>query len=157
MNRLKALAVLTGLTFAMLAGTVNACGESLFRVGKGVAYREYSAPLPGSILVVANTEAELEMVARLAAAGHDVHVVSSPDEIGDELENHHIDVVLAYFSQRDDIESQTASAAVSFIPVTEDGTQETKKAGELYDLSLSTNDSVKKFLKTIHKSLKAES
>ena len=157
MNKFKAVAVLTGLTFAMLSGTVNACGESLFRVGKGVAYREYSAPLPGSILVVANTEAELEMVARLAAAGHDVHVVSSPDEIGDELENHHIDVVLAYFSQRDDIESQTATAAVSFIPVAEGGTPETSKADELYDLSLSTNDSVKKFLKTIHKSLKAES
>ena len=157
MKKQNVLAILAGCTLALLAGTVQACGESLFRVGKGVAFREYSAPLPGSILVVANTEAELAMVERLAAAGHDIHIVSSPDEIGAELENHHIDIVLAYFSQREDIESQTASAAVSYIPVAIDGTLEILQAGELYDLSLSSDDSVKKFLKTIHKSLKSQS
>lgn len=157
MNKMKSLALITGCTLAMLAGTVHACGESLFRVGKGVAFREYSAPLPGSILVVANTEAEMALVDRLAAAGHDIHIVSSPDEIGAELKNHHIDVVLAYFSQREDIESQTTSVAVSYIPVAQDGTLEVAQAGELYDLSLSTDDSVKTFLRTIHKSLKTQS
>lgn len=157
MKKSTILATLAGCTLSVIATNALACGESLFRVGKGVAFREYSAPLPGSILVVANTEAELAMVERLAAAGHDIHIVSSPDEIGDEIENHHIDIVLAYFSQRDDIEAQTSVAAVSYIPVAMDGTLEISQAGEMYDFSLSNQDSVKQFLKTIHKTLKAQS
>lgn len=156
MKKTTTLATVAGCTLAVLAGNVLACGESLFRVGKGVAFREYSAPLPGSILVVANTEAELAMVERLAAAGHNIHVVSSPDEIGDELKNHEIDIVLAYYSQRDEVESQTATAAVSYIPVAIDGTSEIAQAGEIYDVSLSSVDSVKNFLKTIHKTLKSQ-
>ena len=157
MKKTRTLATVAGCVIAVLAGNAFACGESLFRVGKGVAFREYSAPLPGSILVVANTEAELAMVERLAAAGHDIHIVSSPDEIADEIANHQIDIVLAYFSQRDNVESQVASSAVSYIPVAQDGTLEITRAGELYDLSLSSSDSVKQFLKTIHKTLKAQS
>jgi len=149
--------ILAGCVLVVLAGNAFACGESLFRVGKGVAFREYSAPLPGSILVVANTAAELALVERLAAAGHDIHVVSSPDEIGAELKNHEIDIVLAYFSQRENVESQTATAAVSYIPIAIEGTQEIVQAGEIYDVSLSSDDSVKKFLQTIHKTLKSHS
>lgn len=157
MNHKKMLATLVGVTLSMLATNSLACGESLFRIGKGVAFREYSAPLPGSILVVANTETEFAMVERLAAAGHDIHIVSSPDEISAELAQHEIDVVLAYFSLRSEIEPATSMAAVSYIPVAIDGTLEVSEAGELYDFSLSNQDSVKQFLKTIHKSLKARS
>jgi hypothetical protein len=154
MNKSKVLAMLASVAIMLLAGNVYACGESLFRVGKGVSFREYTAPLPGSILVVATTEAELAMVERLAVAGHDIHVVSDPSEIGEELKKHQIDVVLAYFSQRNEIESQTASLGVSYIPVAIDGSLEISKARELYNRSLSNEDSVKKFLKTIHKTLK---
>jgi len=157
MKKTTILATVAGCTLCVLALEVSACGESLFRVGKGVAFREYSAPLPGSILVVANTEAELAMVDRLAAAGHDIHVVSSPDEIGAELRNHQIDVVLAYFSQRDEVEAQTSVASVSYIPVAMDETLEIAQADEMYDFSLSNEDSVKTFLKTIHKTLKSRS
>ena len=158
MNRLKALAVLTGLTFAMLAGSVHACGESLFRVGKGVAFREYSAPLPGSILVVATTEAELALVERLAAAGHDIHVVSDPSEIGEELQKHKIDVVLAYYSAREVVEDEMSSmASATYIPVAMDGTLEISEAGELYQRSLSNEDSILKYLKAIHRTLKTQS
>ena len=142
----------------LTANTAVACGESLFRVGKGVGFREYTAPLPGSILVVAKTEAELMMASRLAAAGHDIHIVADPSEIGAEMANHKIDVVLAYFSQRNDVEQQMASVpAASFIPVAMDGTLEIRQAGEIYSRSLSNEDSVLKFLKTIHKTLKSQS
>jgi len=151
----KTLAAAAGFIVILLAGTVNACGESLFRVGKGVAFREYTAPLPGSILVVANTEAELAMVERLAAAGHDIHIVSDPSEIAEELKTHQIDIVLAYFSQRDDVEPQMSTAAATYIPVAMDGTLEVDQAGELYQRSLTNEDSVLKFLKTIHKELKS--
>lgn len=157
MKKTTILATVAGCTLSVLALDASACGESLFRVGKGVAFREYSAPLPGSILVVANTEAELAMVDRLAAAGHDIHIVSSPDEIGAELQNHQIDIVLAYFSQRDEVEAQTSVASVSYIPVAMDETLEIAQADEMYNFSLSNEDSVKTFLKTIHKTLKSRS
>jgi hypothetical protein len=158
MNKNITLATLAGCILTLLAGNAFACGESLFRVGKGVAYREYSAPLPGSILVVAKTEAELALVARLAAAGHDIHVVSSPSEIGEELQKHKIDVVLAYYSEREVVEDEMSSmASVAYIPVAMGGTSETSEASELYQRSLSNEDSVLKYLKTIHRTLKTQS
>ncbi|MDX1556398.1 MAG: hypothetical protein R3212_10260, partial [Xanthomonadales bacterium] len=126
-------------------------------VGKGVGFREYTAPLPGSVLVVAKTPAEMAMVERLAAAGHDVHVVSDPSQIGSELQNHKIDVVLAYYSQRDVVESQmTTTAGPAYIPVTMDGTAEGSEASQQYQSSLSNEDSVLQYLKTIHKTLKSQ-
>ena len=126
MKKTMTLTTLTGCILALIAGNAFACGESLFRVGKGVAFREYTAPLPGSILVVANTEAELALVERLAAAGHDIHVVSDPSEIGEELQEHDIDIVLAYYSEREVVEDEMSSmASVAYIPVAMDGTGET--------------------------------
>ena len=157
MKKIITLTTLAGCILTLLAGNAFACGESLFRVGKGVAFREYTAPLPGSILVVANTEAELALVERLAAAGHDIHVVSDPSEIGEELQNHDIDIVLAYYSEREMVEEQMSSmASATYIPVAMDGTVEISEASELYQLSLSNEDSVLKYLKTVHRTLKAQ-
>jgi len=152
-----AIATLTACMTIMISSNVLACGESLFRVGKGVSFREYTAPLPGNILVVAKTDAELAMVERLAAAGHSIHVVSDPSQIRDELQQHEIDIVLAYFSQRETVEAQTASSSVAYLPVAMEGTAEEKQAMSLYERSLSNEDSVKNFLKTIHRTLKAQS
>jgi len=141
-----------------MVSNTYACGESLFRVGKGVSFREYSAPLPGSILVVASTQAEMEMVDRLADAGHDIHVVSDPSEIRAELQNHDVDIVLAYYSQREFVEEQMSdSLTATFIPVAQDGTQEVSQADALYQQSLTNDDSVLKYLKTIHKTLRSQS
>lgn len=157
MRKTHAIVTTAGLLLALMTTNAFACGESLFRVGKGVGFREYTAPLPGSVLVVANTPAEMAMVERLAAAGHDVHVVSDPSEIGSELQNHKIDIVLAYYSQRDVVESQmTPTAAPAYIPVTMDGTAEGLEAGQQYQNSLSNEDSVLQYLKTIHKTLKSQ-
>jgi hypothetical protein len=157
MSRTKVIATVLCYFFAMTVTSAYACGESLFRVGKGVGFREYTAPLPGSILVVASTPTEMAMVERLAAAGHDIHVVSDPSEIGNEVENHNIDIVLAYYSQRDEVESQLQSgAATTYIPVAIDGTSEVSQAGESYQSSLTNEDSVLKFLKTIHSTLKTQ-
>ena len=158
MKKTIALTALAGCVLTLLAGNTFACGESLFRVGKGVAFREYTAPLPGSILVVAKTETELALVERLAAAGHDIHVVSDPSEIGEELQNHDIDVVLAYYSARKVVEDEMSSmASATYIPVAMDGTTEISEASEHYQRSLSNEDSVLKYLKTIHRTLKTNS
>ena len=158
MKKTMTLATLAGCILTLLAGNALACGESLFRVGKGVAFREYTAPLPGSILVVASTEAELALVERLAAAGHDLHVVSDPSEIGEELQKHEIDIVLAYYSAREVVEDEMSSvASVAYIPVAMDGTLETAEASGIYPRSLSNEDSILKYLKTIHRTLKTGS
>lgn len=158
MSNKKILATAAICVFTIMASNTYACGESLFRVGKGVSFREYSAPLPGSILVVANTEAEMAMVDRLAAAGHDIHVVSDPSEIGAELQNHDVDIVLAYYNQREFVEAQMSqSLTATFIPVARDGTQEVSQADALYHQSLTSDDSVLKYLKTIHKTLRSQS
>lgn len=148
-------AIVAGCIISILAANALACGESLFRVGKGVSFRQYTAPLPGSILVVASTDAELAMAEHLAAAGHDVHVVSGPDRISDELIKHDFDIVLAYFSQRDEVLAQTAAAAVTYLPVAMEGSDEESEARRLHEQSLSSDDSLKTFLKTIHRTLKA--
>ena len=158
MSNGKVLATVTICLLAILASNAYACGESLFRVGKGVSYREYSAPLPGSILVVANSDAEMVLVERLAAAGHDIHVVSDPSEIGAELQNHDVDIVLAYYSQREFVEAQMSdTVTATFIPVAQDGTQEVSQADASYQQSLTNEDSVLIYLKTIHKTLRSQS
>jgi len=158
MKKIITLTTLAGCILTLLASNAFACGESLFRVGKGVTFREYTAPLPGSVLVVAKTESELALVERLAAAGHDIHVVSDPSEIGEELQNHQIDVVLAYYSAREVVEDEMSSmASATYIPVAMDGTLETSEASKFYQQSLSNEDSVLKYLKTIHRTLKTQS
>lgn len=149
--------LITACVAAFLAGEAFACGESLFRVARGVNSREYTAPLPGNIIVVASTESELAMAERLAAAGHDIHVVADPNDIAVEIENseHSFDLVLAYFSQRNVVEAQTTSASVEFIPVALEGAEKIE-ASELYDRYLSDQGSVKRILRTIHAALRAQ-
>ena len=156
MSNKTVISIVVGTILALGSASVYACGESLFRVGKGVSYREYTAPLPGTILVVAKTESELALVERLAAAGHAIYVVSDPSEIPDQISNRKIDVVLAHYHQRDAVESSDLASA-TFIPVAQNGTEEVSQANKLYQQSLTNEDSVLTFLKTIHKTLKAQS
>ena len=153
MHTRSVMALIAGCALSLVSASSIACGESLFRVGKGVSFREYTAPLPGSIVVVARTEAELALVAQLATAGHEVHVVAESAQISSMLEQHDIDIVLAYFSEREAVAAQINDRAVAYIPVT--STEDVDAAGQLYDQTLSSNDSVKTFLKTIHRTLKA--
>lgn len=150
-NTVRAVVVTCSLLIS--SSGAYACGESLFRVGKGVSFREYTAPLPGSILVVANTSAELALVERLAAAGHDITVVPDTSEIGDAVSSGQFDVVLAYFSDRTEVESQIATSSTTYIPVAI-GDPEESLARSDYKRSLNNDDSVKTFLKTIHRALK---
>ena len=45
---------------------VTACGESLYRVGRGVVFRSYSAPIPANVLVYTRSDSEKEFAHRLA-------------------------------------------------------------------------------------------
>ena len=151
-SRLRAAGIVLMLSCA--ASPLFACGESLFRVGKGMAYREYTAPLPGVIVVVAQSQGDLDFIDLLARAGHDITVVPTAYELSEQLASGKFDIVMAPFGDREIVASEMAGSAATFLPVAQYGSDEVKQARALYPVSLDSNDSLKHFLKVIHKTLK---
>ncbi|MEM7281456.1 MAG: hypothetical protein AAF438_07490 [Pseudomonadota bacterium] len=145
--------ILAVATFAVItAPAAFACGESLFRVGKGVKYRAYSAPLPANVLVYATTDKEKEMATELARSGHGVYLVNSEEALAQQLGKGGYDVIIAPFSERQKVER--SDSETSFLPITHDDT-EASQVKDLYKRSVGSDDSVKKYLKAIHRTLKS--
>lgn len=147
----SALTVLTLVSFEAAA-----CGESLFRVGKGMSYRAPTAPLPGNVIVVTETDAHREFAELLAKAGHHVRTVDSATQLAAMLTQDEADVVIAGFSDRDVVADQFASVDThaQYLPVTVEESEE-KLAKELYARPLAENDSFNDYLKAIHQVLKS--
>ena len=143
-------------SFSSVTFDASACGESLFRVGRGAAYRAQTAPLPGNVLLVAPSEEAKALADRLAAAGHKVHIVETANLISDELKNGKYDVVLASYNDRELVAAQTAGATAKYVPVaTEEGQKDL--AAQSYERYLSADDDFTQFLRVIHRTLKASS
>ena len=138
---------------------VFACGESLHRVGRGVAYRVYTAPLPGNVLVYGQSEGTKQLAEELAKSGHGVRLVASGAELESELAKGGYDVVIAPFSDHEAVESSTSKVAASnitFLPIVMSGEEE-KLAKQSYDrVMVADKDEIKHFLKAIHKTLKSK-
>ena len=116
-----------------------ACGDSLYRVGKGVSYRVYTAPLPGSVLV------------------YGVRLVDNQMELTAELESGNYDVVIAPYSDHDSVEASAGNfetLQTTYLPVAMDK-DEAKVAHQDYEkVMVADKDEIKHYLKAIHKSLK---
>ena len=138
------------ISVLLLAPPALACGESLFRVGKGLTFREYTAPLPGHILIVARTENERAMAEAIQRAGHHVHVVADATEISAAMSEHAADIVLSYADQGAIVAQQLRNFDATYIPVTRNG-QSYLSADRI---GLSADDTVKTFLKAIHRVLR---
>ena len=154
--RVRMIALTVGVVAPLLFASFDAqaCGESLFRVGRGAAYRAQTAPLPGNVLLVAPSEEARALADRLAAAGHHVRIVETADLIAAELGKEKFDVVLASFNDRELVAAQTAGATASYIPVaTEEGQQEL--AAQSFERHLSADDDFTQFLRVIHRTLRA--
>lgn len=148
-----AIAFAVGAVLSSLVSVnVLACGESLFRVGKGVAYRAQTAPLPGNVLVVSP---DTGLADRLAAAGHQVTVVSNAAKIAQELRTGQYDVVLASFNDREIVAAQIIAvpSTATYVPVTTESGQKAD-AAHSYKRYLSDDDFTQ-FLRVIHRTLKA--
>lgn len=147
------------LLAAVFSADAIACGESLHRVGKGVTYRIYTAPLPGSVLVYAASEAAKEMADALARSGHGVRLVASEAELESELATGDYDVVIAPYSEREVVEAGTSkrtTAGPTFLPIAHDR-EEQRLARQSYDrVMLADRDKIKHFLRAIHKTLKSK-
>ncbi len=153
MNRFST--ILLTLIAALLAGNVWACGDSLYRVGKGVSYRVYTAPLPGSVLVYGRTEGSKMLAEALAESGHIVTLADSELDLSLEMSQGQFDVVIAAYSDHDAIES-TSATGTTYLPVALNK-EEAKVAEQSYDyVMVADRDEIKNYLKAIHKALKAK-
>ncbi len=145
------------LTIVALGGSAYtfACGDSLYRVGKGVSYRTYSAPLPGNLLVYGTTEGARQLAEELARSGHGVQVVGSAQELNSELEKGGYDVVIAPFSERGAIEQRANSSDASFLPIAM-SSEEERLARQSYErVMVPEKHELKHYLKEIHRVLRS--
>jgi hypothetical protein len=133
-----------------------ACGDSLYRVGKGVSYRVYTAPLPGSVLVYSQSEEARQLAEALAQSGHGVRLVESESEFAQEMGTGGYDVVIAAYSDHAVVEANQEGSGTQFIPVAL-SEEEEQAAKQSYDrVLLADQAEVKHYLKAIHKSLKSK-
>lgn len=148
--------LLASFATTLIAGNALACGDSLYRVGKGVSYRVYTAPLPGSVLVYGQGEGAEQLAQELARSGHGVRLVSNDEELQAELGSGSYDVVISAYSNHSAVESKTAAAAnaPTFLPVALDIDEEAQARQEYDRVMLAEKAEIKHYLKAIHQTLK---
>jgi hypothetical protein len=128
------ITAIIALVTLLLSLEVFACGDSLYRVGKGISYRVYTAPLPGSVLVYGQSEGARLLAEALAQSGHGVQLVENETDFAQEMGRGGYDV----------------------IPVAE-SEEEEQAAKQAYDrVLLADQAEIKHYLKAIHKSLKSK-
>ena len=151
------LIFLAALFVGLFAFDAMACGDSLYRVGKGVSYRVYTAPLPGSVLVYGQSEGAKQLAEALAQSGHGVRLVENETELNAELQSGEYDVVIAPYSEHSAVEaSAAAGSGTEFLPVALDK-NEAEVAEQSYSkVMVADRDEIKHYLKAIHKSLKSK-
>lgn len=151
--------LLASLATAVIAGNALACGDSLYRVGKGVSYRVYTAPLPGSVLVYGRGAGAEQLAQELARSGHGVRLVNNDEELQAEVGSGAYDVVIAAYSDHSAVESTTTAGtnAPTFLPVALDSDEEAQALEEYERVMLAEKDGIKHYLKAIHLMLKQRS
>ncbi|MDH3441100.1 MAG: hypothetical protein OEM63_10130 [Gammaproteobacteria bacterium] len=151
--------LLTALAVSLIGGNAYACGDSLYRVGKGVSYRVYTAPLPGSVLVYGEGEGAELLAQELARSGHGVRLVQNDEELQAELGSGAYDVVIAAYADQSSVASSAsgASGAPTFLPVALTEDEEKLAREEHARVMNSEKDEIKHYLKAIHQTLKQRS
>ena len=129
-----------------------ACGDSMYRVGKGVSYRVYTAPLPGSVLVYGQSEGAKQLAEALAQSGHGVRFVESEAELQSELSSGSYDVVIASYDNHDMVEASASGTA--YLPVVANNDEVEAAEGSYSRVMVADRDEIKHYLKAIHKTLK---
>lgn len=154
---IRATTVLVTLIAGLLAGNLWACGDSLYRVGKGISYRVYTAPLPGSVLVYGQTDGARQLAEALSESGHNVQLVDSEMNLSLEMGKGGYDVVIAAYADHDAVESTApGSSATTYLPIAL-SKEEAKVAEQSYgEVLVADRDEIRDYLKAIHKTLKAK-
>lgn len=151
---MKTLLIL-GFVFLAVAvpSRTAACGDSLYRVGKGISYREYAAPLPGSVLIYGSAVGASELADELARSGHYVRQVNDELALDIELRANKYDVIIAPYSNHDTVEKRAISAGAAFLPVAENRDQAKTAKSQYANVLDAEHDEIKHYLKAIHEAL----
>lgn len=152
---MRKLLMLTALTSLSLGVDAIACGESLYRVGKGVAYREYTAPLPGNLLVYGGAGNTGELAEQLQRAGHLVTVAESVAELVRLSEAGSFDIVIGRYHDYDDFKSTALLSDATYLPIAVEGIDEREARKQFSYVMVPTKHEIKHYLKAIHRVLKA--
>ena len=150
------IGLLAALATTLVAGNAFACADTLYRVGKGVSYRVYTAPLPGSVLVYGEGAGAEQLAQELARSGHGVRLVSNDEELQTEIGSGAYDVVIAAYNHHSAVESTTTNAANApiFLPVALNSDEEAQAKRQYEQVMRAEKDEIKHYLKAIHKMLK---
>ncbi|WP_405226708.1 hypothetical protein [Lentisalinibacter sediminis] len=141
--------------FAIVASPpVSACGDSLHRVGKGVAYRGYTAPLPGSVLIYGNQPQARQLAEQLAASGHEVRFIDDAIALDTELQAYEYDVVIAPLSEHRAVEIGTTFSRTTFLPVAMTKDEAARASSGYEKVMIADRDDTRDFLKAIHRVVK---
>lgn len=152
-------AICAALITLLFSANMLACGDSLYRVGKGVSYRVYTAPLPGSVLVYGQSEGAKQLAEALAQSGHGVRLVDNEFELSAELSSGNYDVVIAPYSEHGAVEasaSNTSATNTAYLPVALSKDEEAVAAQTYSKVMVADRDEIKHYLKAIHKTLKSK-
>lgn len=136
-----------------------ACGDSMYRVGKGASYRVYTAPLPGSVLVYGASEGARQLAEALAQSGHGVRLVANELELTTEMSSGTYDVVIAPYSDHGTVEASTDASGdvdTTYLPVAITKEEAEVANADYSKVMLADRDELKHYLKAIHKSLKSK-
>lgn len=149
------IVLFTALLATIFSLDAMACGDSLYRVGKGVSYRVYTAPLPGSVLVYGESEGAKQLAEALAQSGHGVRLVDNEMELSTELQSGDYDVVIAPYSEHGAVESSNGSDT-AFLPVVLSEDEAEVAHQDYSNVMVADQDEIKHYLKAIHKTLKSK-
>lgn len=148
---------LFGLLATSAAMPVSACGDSLYRVGQGISYRQYSAPLPGNVLIYARAASAGGLAAGLSRSGHHVRVVEDELEMALELRTSRYDVIIAPYSEHVAVETSTADIGTAYLPVALNTAESSAAEASYPKVMDAERDEIKQYLKAIHKVLEDKS
>ncbi|MEQ9562358.1 MAG: hypothetical protein RLN69_07555 [Woeseiaceae bacterium] len=149
--------LLSALLAVFLTHEVLACGDSLYRVGTGISYREYTAPLPGNVLIYGETEGANELAEALTRSGHTVRQVGNEQALEAELQTNSYDVIIAAYREHDAVDKQSEKTDATFLPVAQDQDEKIVAMDRYGDALVVDQDELKHYLKAIHKALKNKS
>lgn len=153
--RLRTIFVFVSV-FLFFSVEVFACGDSLYRVGKGVSYRVYTAPLPGNVLVYGRSEGARQLAEALTQAGHGVHLADNVIDLALEMKKGGYDVVIAPYSEHSAVEAHQQDSGAEYIPVAQSEEEEDTARQSYSRVMAADRAEIKHYLKTIHKSLKSK-
>ena len=138
----------------LLTHEALACGDSLYRVGTGISYREYTAPLPGNVLIYGETEGANELAEALTRSGHTVRQVGNELALEVELQTNQWDIIIASYRDHDAVDAQSEKSGATFLPVAQNKDEKIIAMDQYGDALVVDQDELKHYLKAIHKALK---